>query len=71
MKRRALSSFVQFDVVYSDGSLSSRRKVPTTIVESFEGDAAVRAAIEAQDREIAAASGRARGDIKSIVRCRS
>ncbi len=70
MKRRILSSFVQFDVVYADGSLSSRRKVPTTIVEGFDGEAEARAVIEAQDREIAAASGRPRGAIKSMVRCR-
>ncbi len=70
MKRRAESAFVQFDVVYADGSLSSRRKVPLMVVDSFEGEAAVRATLEAQDRDIAAASGRPRGEIKSIVRCR-
>jgi hypothetical protein len=66
-----MSSFVQFDVTYTDGSQTSRRKVPTTVVESWEGEAAIRAALEAQDREISQASGRTRGDIKSIVRCRS
>ncbi len=71
MKKRSMSSFVQFDVTYTDGSQTSRRKVPTTVVESWEGEAAIRAALEAQDREISQASGRTRGDIKSIVRCRS
>jgi hypothetical protein len=71
MKRRAESTFVQFDVVYVDGSLSSRRKVPLTVVDSFEGEAAVRATLEAQDRDNAVASGRPRGPIKSIVRCRA
>jgi hypothetical protein len=71
MKRRADSSFVLFDVTYADGSQSSNRKVPTVVVESFDGEAAVRAAIEAQDREIALASGRDRGRIKAISRRRA
>jgi hypothetical protein len=70
IKRRAESSFVLFDVTYVDGSQSSNRKVLASIVESFEGEAAVRAAIEAQDREIALASGRSRGQIKAIARRR-
>jgi ATP-dependent DNA ligase len=68
MKRRTDSSFVLFDVLYADGTQLSNRKVPTSVVESFEGEAAVRAAIEAQDREIALASGRSRAQIKSVVR---
>lgn len=71
MKRRTESSVVLFDVIYVDGSQTSNRKVPTSIVESFEGEAAVRAAIEAQDREIALASGRSRGQIKAVVRRRA
>jgi len=71
MKRRAESSFVLFDVTYVDGTQLSNRKVPTTVVESFEGEAAIRAAIEAQDREIERASGRSRGQIKAVVRRRA
>jgi hypothetical protein len=71
MKRRADSSFVLFDVIYVDGTQLSNRKVPTSVVESFDGEAAVRAAIEAQDREIALASGRSRGQIKAVVRKRA
>lgn len=71
MKRRSLSSFVLFDVTYVDGSRSSNRKVLSSVLESFEGEAAAAAVIEAQDREIAAASGRARSDIKSIRRVRT
>lgn len=71
MKRRSLSSFVLFDVTYVDGSRSSNRKVLSSVLESFEGEAAATAVIEAQDREIAAASGRARSDIKSIRRVRT
>ena len=71
MKRRSLSSFVLFDVTYVDGSRSSNRKVLSSVLESFEGEAAATAVIEAQDREIAAASGRSRSDIKSIRRVRT
>ncbi|HET6240260.1 MAG TPA: hypothetical protein VFE41_35635 [Acetobacteraceae bacterium] len=72
MKRRSLSSFVLFDVTYVDGSRSSNRKVLSSALEGFEGEAvAATAVIEAQDREIASASGRPRSDIKSIQRKRS
>jgi hypothetical protein len=71
MKRRSLSSFVLFDVTYTDGSRSSNRKVPTSALEGFEGEAAATSVIETQDREIASASGRPRSDIKSIRRVRA
>jgi hypothetical protein len=71
MKRRSLSSFVLFDVTYVDGSRSSNRKVLSSALESFEGEAAATAVIEAQDREIASASGHSRSDIKSIRRVRT
>ena len=72
MKRRSLSSFVLFDVTYVDGSRSSNRKVLSSALEGFEGEAvAATAVIEAQDREIASASGRPRSDIKSIKRVRT
>jgi hypothetical protein len=57
-----------FDVVYQDGSRSSNRKVPATALTGLDGDEPARAIVEAQDREIAAASGRPRSDVKSIVR---
>lgn len=71
MKRRAVNSFVLFDVTYVDGSLSSRRKVPSSVLEGLDGEAAAKAAIEAQDREIGLASGRPRGVIKSLMRSRT
>ncbi len=71
MKRRALSSFVLFDVTYADGSQTSRRKVPSTTLADLDGEAAIKAVIEAQDREIALASGRPRGEIKSVSRSRT
>ena len=68
MKSRASTSFVMFDVVYVDGTRSSNRKVPASMLAGLDGDEPARGMIEAQDREIAAASGRPRSDVKSIVR---
>jgi hypothetical protein len=67
-KHTADIGFVLFDVVYEDGSRSSNRKVPGTVLGGPDGDAPARAHIEAQDRKIAEVSGRPRGPIKSIVR---
>jgi hypothetical protein len=56
MKRRTQSSFVFFDVTYADGSRSSNRKVPSSLLEGTDGvAAAIEAAIETQDRKIALA----------------
>ncbi|MDQ2802242.1 MAG: hypothetical protein M3Y41_06010 [Pseudomonadota bacterium] len=71
MKRRSLSSFVLFDVTYVDGSKTSHRKVLSSGLDRSKGEAAARAVIEAQDREIAFASGRDRGVIKSVVQSRT
>jgi hypothetical protein len=71
MKRRTLSSFAFFDVIYVDGTRSSRRKVPSSVADGPEGEASAKANIEAQDREIALASGRPRADIKSVTRSRT
>jgi hypothetical protein len=68
MKSRASTSFVMFDVVYEDGTRSSNRKVSASALVGLDGDEPARGIVEAQDRDIAAASGRARSDVKSIVR---
>lgn len=68
MKSRAASAFVMFDVAYQDGSRSSNRKVAANALDGMDGDEPARGIIEAQDREIAAASGRPRSDVKSLVR---
>jgi hypothetical protein len=64
----ARPDFVLFDVLYEDGTLTSNRKVPSSVLGSLEGDAPARDVIEAQDREIAERSGRSRTSIKSIGR---
>jgi hypothetical protein len=68
MKSRALTSFVMFDVVYEDGTRSSNRKVSASVLAGFDGDEPARGVVEAQDRDIATASGRAKSVVKSIVR---
>ena len=60
--------FALFDVLYEDGTRSSNRKVPSTELGSLDGDALVKPYIEAQDRKIAAVSGKPRGSIKSVSR---
>jgi hypothetical protein len=71
-KKPAANAPMLFNVVYQDGTLSSNRKVPSEIIEAWDGDAErdarVRAFIETQDREIAERSGRPRGPIKTIAR---
>jgi hypothetical protein len=64
------NGFVLFDILYEDGTQTSNRRVPSASLEGFDADAAVRAFLEAQDREIAVASGRPRGRIKSMSRSR-
>ncbi|MCP8941069.1 hypothetical protein NK718_21315 [Alsobacter sp. SYSU M60028] len=67
-KDRGDSEFVLFNVLYEDGSRSSNRRVPRADLGGLDGDEPARAAIEAQDRDIAARSGRPRGRIKTIER---
>jgi hypothetical protein len=71
-KKQAANAPMLFNIVYQDGTLSSNRKVPSEIIEAWDGDAErdarVRAYIETQDREIAEMSGRPRGPIKTIAR---
>ncbi len=71
MKSRSLSAFVSFDVTYVDGSRRSNRKVLASALKGLDGDAAAQPIIEAQDTEIALASGRPRIDIKSLTRSRT
>ena len=68
MKSRASTSFVMFDVVYEDGTRSSNRKVSASVLAGLDGDEPARGIVEAQDRDIATASGRARSVVKSIAR---
>jgi len=62
------SEFVLFDIVYTDGSRSSHRKVPSAELGGPDGDTPAKAIIEAQDDKVASLSGRPRREIKSITR---
>jgi hypothetical protein len=62
------SGFVLFDVFYDDGSRSSNRKVPAAELGGLDGDTPAEAYLEAQDREIAERSGRAKPTIQSVKR---
>jgi hypothetical protein len=65
-KPRIDDSFVLFDVVYEDGTKSSRRKVAT--VELADGDDGAKTVIMTQDSRIAEKSDRHRGAIKMLTR---
>ena len=66
--QRPESAFILFDVLYEDGARTSNRKVPSELVNDYDGDGPIRGFIEEQDRKIAEMSGNPRGPIKSITR---
>lgn len=66
-KTKALEGFVLFDVIYEDGTRSSRRKVPASEIAEHGVDHA-KTAIMDQDRKISNMSGINRGVIVSICR---
>ena len=61
-------NFVMFDVVYEDGSKSSRRKINAVGLQKDEIEDFARTEIMMQDRKIAEMSGKTRGNIKEISR---
>ncbi len=60
--------FMQFDVVYEDGSKSSRRKVNVAGLDKDEIDAHALTEIMAQDQKIGEMSGKPRGKVKVLER---
>ena len=62
------SGYALFDVLYEDGSRSSNRRVPRSILGGLDGDEPARKAIEEQDNTIAEKAGRPRIAIKKITR---
>ncbi|MGQ0486500.1 MAG: hypothetical protein ACT4SY_14255 [Hyphomicrobiales bacterium] len=61
-------SFVLFDVVYEDGTRSSRRRIAAADLSALDRDTDAKTMITAQDRKIAEMSGHDRGPIRSITR---
>jgi hypothetical protein len=62
------TGYALFDVFYEDGSRSSNRRVPRSILGGLDGDEPARRAIEEQDNAIAEKAGRPRVAIKVIKR---
>jgi len=62
------SEFVNFDVVYEDGTQRSNRKVPRALLGGIDGDKPAHGFLIEQDRDIAEKSGRPPVPIKSISR---
>ncbi|WP_441472237.1 hypothetical protein [Bosea sp. RAF48] len=71
-KSKALDTeFTMFDVVYQDGSRTSNRRVPTSLLGGLDGDEPARATIMEQDRLISEKSGNPPLAIATIVRSAS
>lgn len=67
-KPTARAEFVNFDIIYEDGSQRSNRKVPADLLGGLDGDAPALTAIIEQDRAIGEKSGMPPLPIKSIKR---
>jgi hypothetical protein len=62
------AEFVMFDVIYSDGSRTSNRRVPTAALGGLDGDEPARDVIHEQDQIIAEKSGKPALEIATITR---
>ncbi len=62
------SGYALFNVLYEDGSRSSNRRVPRSLLGGLDGDEPARKVIEEQDNAIAEKAGRAPVPIKTITR---
>ncbi len=71
MKKKSAPTFVMFDVVYEDGTLSSNRRIPGDVLEDIFSKDPDRDFIESQDSKIASQSGIRKPKIKSIKRVRA
>ena len=60
--------FVLFDIVYTDGSRASNRRVPVEILGGLDGDEPARQLIAEQEEEIARKAGRPGREIQSLTR---
>jgi len=69
-RQRNQGEFALFDVIYEDGRVTSRRRVPMEVIQGFDGETAAWGAIQEQDNAIAEKAGSSRGKIKSVTRVR-
>lgn len=69
LKQKATgSTFTLFDVTYEDGSRSSNRRVPSSLLAGLDGDEPARQVIEEQDQIIASKASRTAAVIKKLIR---
>ena len=61
-------NFVMYDVIYEDGSKSSRRKINMVGLSKDEYEDHARTEIMTHDRKIAEMSGKPRGNIKDLTK---
>ena len=66
-KPTARVEYAFFNVVYEDGTQKSNRKVSADVLNAMDKNAAIREAIEEQDRAISERSGLPPLPIKSIT----
>ena len=66
-KPTARVEFAFFNVIYEDGSQRSNRKIEASVLDAYDKDAAIREAIEAQDKAISEKSGLPPLAIKAIT----
>ncbi|APT33207.1 MULTISPECIES: hypothetical protein [Methylobacterium] len=59
---------VLFDIVFTDGSRASNRRVPAEILGGLDGDEPARQLIAEQEEEIARKAGRPGREIESLTR---
>jgi hypothetical protein len=67
-QKKIEDSFVFFDVIYEDGSKSSRRKINAAGLDKSEIETFAMTEIMNQDRRISEMSGKSRGQVKTLVK---
>ena len=67
-QKKIEDSFVFFDVIYEDGTKSSRRKINAAGVDASDIETFAMTEIMNQDRRIAEMSGKSRGQVKTLVK---
>jgi hypothetical protein len=67
-QKKIEDSFVFFDVIYEDGTKSSRRKINAAGVDASDVESFAMTEIMNQDRRISEMSGKSRGQVKTLVK---
>jgi hypothetical protein len=67
-QKKIEDSFVFFDVIYEDGTKSSRRKINAAGVDASDIETFAMTEIMNQDRRISEMSGKSRGQVKTLVK---